>query len=190
MSDKKVMFLEVTERLKLALDISSEVLLAERLELKYSAWSMRKSRNTLPKAQIDALIEREQLNPEFIYHGTGPVHVPVDGVAWGPKFQATLAAALEQEEGWLVREGYQKKTLKSIAAGKASLSPDDVWPLIRDLRKVCKIDLNAFFCDEPGAALNADEEALIDAYRKAQTSGKEFIRQAAGMAANVKSAEK
>lgn len=176
-------FVEVIDRLKLVLEISSDRELAPMLEIGYSTFTMRKTRNSLPIEQIDALIKKQQLNPEFIYHGTGSVHVPVEGAAWGPKFQAALAVALEQEEGWLVREGYQKKTLKSIAAGKASLSPDDVWPLLRDLRKVCKIDLNAFFCDEP-ATLDSDEMALVEAYRKASKEGKAFIHQAASMASN------
>lgn len=185
-NQEKTVFDGVCERLKLALDISSDVKLAEMLGLKQSAWARRKARLSLPKVEIDALIKREQLNPEFIYHGTGPVHVPVEGAAWGPRFQAKLAAALEQEEGWLVREGYQNKTLKSIAAGKVPLSPDDVWPLLRDLRKVSKIDLNAFFADEPGSALSGEEAALVDAYRKTSKEGKAFIRQAADMVANLK----
>ena len=187
MIDTKFAFLEVLSRLKLVLDLDDDAAVAVRLGLSKTAFNNRKLRGSLPTADIDALIEREQFNSEFIYHGTGSVHVPVDGAAWGPKFQAALAAALEKEEGWLVREGYQKKTLKSIAAGKAKLSPDDVWPLIRDLRKVCKVDLNAFFADEPASALSSEEAALVDAYRKAPTVGKEFIRQAAGMAANAKS---
>lgn len=180
--EKNHPFGEVCDRLKLVLDLSSDVQLSAKLGLKQSAWARRKERNSLPTDAIDALIESEQFNPEFIYHGTGPVHVPVEGAAWGPRFQTALAAALEQEEGWLVREGYQKKTLKSIAAGKAPLSPDDVWPLIRDLRKVSKIDLNAFFADEPGSALSGEEAALVDAYRNASKEGKSFIQQAAAMA--------
>ena len=187
MPNEKKVFLDVAARLRLALDLPSDAQLASSLGLKQSAWSTRKTRNNLPKEAIDALIEREQLNPEFIYYGTGSVHVPVDGSAWGPKFQAALAAVLQQEEGWLVREGYQKKTLRTIAAAKTPLAPDDVWRLVRDLRKVCKIDLNAFFCDEPGAALSGDEAALVDAYRKVDKVGKGFILHAAGLAANVTS---
>lgn len=185
-SDEKISFDAICGRLKLVLDLSSDVKLAEALGLKQSAWARRKARVSLPREAIDAVIQREQLNPEFIYYGTGSVHAPVDGVAWGPKFQAALAARLKQEEGWLVREGYQKKDLKAIAAGKAPFTPVEAWRLVRDLRKVCKIDLNAFFCDEPAAGLDADEAALVDAYRKVDKTEKGFILHAAGLAVNVK----
>ena len=177
-------FAEVIDRLKLVLDISSDRELAPALGIGYSTLTMRKTRNSLPKKAIDALIEREQLNPEFIYYGTGSVHVPLDGEAWGKKFTASLADAIRQEEGWLIREGYKEKDLKAIAAGKLPPSLAQVWMLVRDLRKVCKIDLNAFFCDEP-ATLDSAEMALVEAYRKAPKVGKEFILHAAGLAANV-----
>lgn len=180
MTDKKNSFLTVTERLRMAIDVSSDVLLAERLGLKYSAWSMRKTRGTLPTQEIDALIEREDLNPEFIYKGTGPVHVPLDGVAWGQQFQTTLTAVLSPSDvGWLVREGHPKPMLTAVAAGKQPPS----MALLRDLRKVLTVDLNALFCDEPTTALDSAEKALIDAYRSAPTEGKATIQQVAGMAA-------
>lgn len=204
MNNEKKVFLDVAARLRLVLDLPSDAQLASSLGLKQSAWSTRKTRNNLPKEAIDALIEREQLNPEFIYYGIGSVHVPADDAAWGKTFQALLSRALKSEEGWLIRDGYQKTDLKAIAAGKApsswleaedpkaaasgkkQLPLEHVWMFVRDLRKVCKIDLNAFFCDEPGAALSSDEAALVEAYRKAEKVGKGFILHAAGLAANVK----
>lgn len=186
MADKIEGFLAVLARLKLALDCADDAAVATRLGMSTTAFNNRKLRGSLPNAKIDELIEAEELNPEFIYYGTGSVHAPVDGVAWGPKFQAALAAVLKREEGWLVREGYQKKGLKAIATGKAALAPVEAWRLVRDLRKVCKIDLNAFFCDEPAAGLSTDEAALVDAYRKVDKVGKGFILHAAGLAANVK----
>lgn len=185
MPDKNNGFQQVVDRLLMALDLPSELQLALALGLKQSTWSTRKTRNSLPREAIDSLIEREDLNPEFIYLGTGSVHIPVDGQAWGEAFQKALAAVLKRDEGWLVREGYQKKELKAIATGKATLTPAEAWRLVRDLRQVCKVDLNTFFCDEPASGLNGDESALVEAYRKVDKTGKTFILHAAGLAANV-----
>lgn len=186
MSDKNTGFMAVADRLKMATDIQIDIDLAKRLGLTANAWNMRKARESIPTAQIDALIQSEQLNPEFIYYGTGPVHVPVDGAAWGERFRTALADVLKSNEGWLIREGYKKTELKALAAGKAALPPEAIWRLVRDLRQVCRIDLNAFFCDEPTASMNPDEEALVAAYRKVDKAGKAFILHASGLAVNVK----
>lgn len=186
MGEEKIKFLEVVGRLKLVLGIAEDAAVAGRLGLSTTAFNNRKLRGSLPTAAIDALLDREELNPEFIYQGTGPVHVPVDGAAWGKRFSAALADALKHNEGWLVREGYKKTELKAIAAGKAALPPEALWRLVRDLRQVCRIDLNSFFCDEPTTAMNADEEALVAAYRTVDKTGKAFILNASGLAVNVK----
>lgn len=183
MSDKNSGFLAIANRLRTALDISSDALLAERLGLKYSAWSMRKSRGTLPTQEIDALINAEGLNPEFIYDGKGPVHLDVDGESWSDGFQKRLAQSLRLENyiGVLIPEGHSRAQLKSIATGKT----EPPAKLLRDMRRCLALDLNWLVCGDTDAALDRDERALVAAYRKAPTVGKEFIRHASGMAGNI-----
>lgn len=181
MSAEKI-FIETVDRLKLVLELATDLELAERLGLAKNAFNNRKKRGSLPIDRIDKVIQEEQLNPEFIYEGTGHVHAPVEGKPWGDTFVETLAAQLtEQNQGWLVREGHDAKVLKNVLKGKEQPS----MPLLRDLHRVLQVDLNGLFNDEPALAPDGQEQALLMAYRAAPTTGKAFIRHAAGLAGGI-----
>lgn len=181
--DAGKIFIETIERLKFVLEIPSDVQLAEKLGLKQSAWARRKARASLPKELIDALINSEGLNPEFIYDGIGPVHLDVDGESWASGFHKRIqqTIGLETYIGILVHEGHSKAALKAVAAGKQEPSAK----LLRDIRRCLQVDMNWLICGDAEGALDRDERALIAAYRKAPAVGKEFIRHASGMAGGI-----
>lgn len=164
MPEKKAGFLEVTERLKMALDISSDVKLAAALGLKQSTWSTSKTRGTLPVGAIDALIERQGLNPEFIYNGTGRVMVEEDGHTWHDGFVKRLQhLTLETVEGLLVREGHTAKDIQAVAAGKKQPRME----LLRDWRRISNVDLNWVINGDMSQSQSEEEQALLMLYRKA-----------------------
>lgn len=173
MSDKNVGFLEVADRLRMALDLDSEQQLAARLGLKQSAWSTRKTRDSLPITKIDTLIQSEQLNPEFIYHGIGSVHLDIDAESWQAGFHKRLAQSLSLETyvGILVREGYKASQLKAVATGKA----EPTAQLLRDLRRCLQLDLNWLVCGDSGAALTDYERSLLAGYRKADAPQQQAV---------------
>ncbi|WP_310613046.1 hypothetical protein [Limnohabitans sp.] len=184
MVDKNVGFLGVADRLRLALDLPSEAQLAERLGMKQSAWSTRKTRGQLPTAEIDALISAEGLNPEFIYEGTGPVHLDVDGESWESGFRKRVEQSLGQSTytDVLVREGHKKTDLKAALTGKQAPSAK----LLRDMRRSLQLDMNWLICGDTDTALSRDERAVVDAYRSATKEGKTTIAQVAAMAPKAK----
>lgn len=164
MPEKTAGFLEVAERLKMALDISSDVKLAAALGLKQSTWSTSKTRGTLPIGAINALIEREGLNPEFIYKGTGRVMVEEDGHTWHDGFIKRLQQlTLETVEGLLVREGHTAKDIQAVAAGKKQPNME----LLRDWRRISNVDLNWVISGDLPQGPTEEEQALLMLYRKA-----------------------
>lgn len=179
MVDRNVGFSSVVGRLLLALDLPSESQLAAALGLKQSTWSTRKTRGSLPAEAIDALIERDQLNPEFIYRGTGPVHVDVDAGSWEASYRKRLKQCLVEYRPVLVSQGHKAADLKATADGKKEALP----ALLRDMRRFLTVDLNWLLTGEIATEVTPEERALLSAYRNAPVAGKEFIRQAAGMAA-------
>jgi hypothetical protein len=64
-------FQAVVDRLIAAMRLPDEQGLAEALGFKRSAFTVRKSRNSLPRDQIDAYIQTHKLNAEWVYEGTG-----------------------------------------------------------------------------------------------------------------------
>lgn len=64
-------FQGVIDRLRVASTLPSEQALAERLGLKRSAFTVRKSRGSLPRTEIDAFIAAQGLNSEWVYEGRG-----------------------------------------------------------------------------------------------------------------------
>lgn len=183
MFDKEI-FLEVLSRLKLVLDVDGDAAVAVRLGLSKTAFNNRKLRGSLPTSAIEALIESEGLSREFIYEGTGSVHVDTDAGSWEAGLNKRLAQSLGLATyvDVLVREGYAKAALKAVAGGKQAPLPK----LLRDMRRCLALDLNWLVCGDTDTALSQEERALVAAYRKAPSVGKEFIRQAAGMAAGSK----
>lgn len=164
MSDKNSRFLEVAERLKLALDLPSDLRLATALGMKQSTWSTSKTRGTLPTAAIDDLIEREGLNPEFIYNGTGNVMIEDDGHTWHDGFVKRLQHLnLETMQGLLVREGHKASDIKAVVAGKQQPTME----LLRDWRRIGRMDLNWVINGDLAETPNDEEQALLLLYRKA-----------------------
>ena len=164
MSDKKTRFLEITERLKQALQLPSDLRLAGSLGLKQSTWSTSKTRGSLPKVAIDALLEREGISPEYIYNGTGRVYLEDDGHSWHSGLVKRLQhLALPNTHALLVREGHKAADIKAAAAGKQAPSME----LLRDWRRISNVDLNWVISGDATEQPNDEEQALLALYRKA-----------------------
>jgi transcriptional regulator with XRE-family HTH domain len=181
MSDKPNGFMEVTDRLRLVLELSTEGQLAAKLGFSVAAWSQRKKRNSLPTREIDSLIAAEQLNPEFIYGGVGPIHVAIDTKAWKDVLTKKLAAILQISvyENVLISNGYKPAFLKDVAAGKKLPTIE----LLRDMHDQLACDLNALICNERG--VSPDEVGLLSDFRIANKEGKALVLGAANFAAKA-----
>lgn len=178
----------VVSRLKLVLDVAREQDVCARLGFTTSAWSMRKKRGSLPRKEIDALIAAEELNPEFIYNGTGDVHVPVEGESWDTQY-VKRAALCGFNDGWLRSRGHSDALIAEVLAPKPGGKPYKVLVALRDVRQVLGADLNWLLAAEStpqraapaGATLTPVEQRLLDAYRKASTLDKAVIERSAGI---------
>ena len=164
MSDKNTRFLDVSSRLKSVLGVRSDLQLAKHLGMLQGTWSMNKTRGTLPTEAINALIAREGLNPEFIYNGTGNVMVEDDGHTWHDGFVKRLQHLnLETMQGLLVREGHKASDIKAVVAGKQQPTME----LLRDWRRIGRVDLNWVINGDLAETPNDEEQALLLLYRKA-----------------------
>jgi hypothetical protein len=65
--------IEVFERLKQALKITSDKELSDALGLAYQAFSKRKLRGSMPQEEVETVIEQHGLNASWIYTGEGPM---------------------------------------------------------------------------------------------------------------------
>lgn len=183
-------FADVVNRLKLVLDMATETALAERLGFGQSTWASRKKRGSLPRKQIDFLIATEELNPEFIYNGTGDVHVPLDGESWNTLY-AKRAAVCGLTDGWLRSRGHSDAVVAELLAPRAGSRTYRTLAALRDIRLVLRVDLNwlvAADTTQPGQAaeptptgLSASEQRLLDAYRRAASLDKAVIERSAGL---------
>jgi len=171
MPDENNAFAEVTDRLKRALNLSTDVQLRDSLGFAATAWSNRKTRGSLPAKEISELIEKEGLNEDYIWKGEGPVHVAIDGEAWANGLTKRVASVLihESYRGVLVSQGYKEKDLKAVAAGKQ----EPPMALLRDMHLHLGIDLNWLICDEP--SMSVQEKGLIHNYRRAGEDGQRLI---------------
>lgn len=164
MSDKTQGVIEVLERLKVALNLPDEASLAPLLGMSRTALNNRKVRGSMPTGNIDALVEREGLNPEFIYNGTGNVMVEDDGHTWHDGFVKRLQHLnLETMQGLLVREGHKASDIKAVVAGKQQPTME----LLRDWRRIGRMDLNWVINGDMAAMPSEEEQALLTLYRKA-----------------------
>ena len=164
MSDKKDGFIAVVRRLLDVMGVENEVVLAQRLGFKQPTWSMRKTRGSLPVEAINRLIQEEGLNPEFIYNGTGNVMVEDDGHTWHDGFVKRLQHLnLETMQGLLVREGHKASDIKAVVAGKQQPTME----LLRDWRRIGRMDLNWVINGDLAETPNDEEQALLLLYRKA-----------------------
>lgn len=164
MSDKTQGVIEVLERLKVALNLPDEASLAPLLGMSRTALNNRKVRGSMPAENIDALVEREGLNPEFIYNGTGNVMVEDDGHTWHDGFVKRLQHLnLETMQGLLVREGHKPSDIKAVAAGKQQPTME----LLRDWRRIGRVDLNWVINGDLAETPSEEEQALLMLYRKA-----------------------
>lgn len=164
MSDKTQGVIEVLERLKVALNLPDEASLAPLLGMSRTALNNRKVRGSMPTGNIDALVEREGLNPEFIYNGTGNVMIEDDGHTWHDGFVKRLQHLnLETMQGLLVREGHKASDIKAVVAGKQQPTME----LLRDWRRIGRMDLNWVINGDLAETPNDEEQALLLLYRKA-----------------------
>lgn len=175
-------FEDVVKRLRFVLDLSSDLQFSERLGLKPSTWAMRKARHSLPTTEIDALLKSEQLSPEYVYYGTGDVHIPLEGESWEQTYAKRNNSIFSELAEWLLSKGHTKKDLHALATAAGSLPR--YLHILRDLHLHMRIDLNWLIAasNSEESIYSRQEQDLINAYRKADKQGQDFIRRAAGMA--------
>jgi hypothetical protein len=174
-------FASVIQRLRLVLEVDSDLVLAEKLGLKTTAWAMRKARGSLPRAEIDAILKKEEINPEFIYNGTGNVHIPVEGASWEDLYRER-AALINEVWDYLKPMGHSKQRVAALAKASADVAP--YLQLLRDVHHITRVDLTWLITAQRAEAIEytREERDLVGAYRSASSQGKQFIRNAAGMA--------
>lgn len=85
-------FQAVVDRLVAAVGLPDEQSLATELGFKRSAFTVRKTRDALPRAEIDAFIQARGLNPEWVYEGRGAMFM-------GKDFAARTRAQAKFDEG-------------------------------------------------------------------------------------------
>lgn len=184
-------FQKVVDRLQISLGINSETDLGKLLGFTQSAWSTRKMRDSLPRAQIDALIAAEGINPHFIYQGEGSVY---EGTGWVAEYKAR-AAELRSARAPLIAEiGHPAAVIDALInmdeKDKYKATAYAFVTALRDSFRLVEVDLTHLITgvalskdtDKPMQSYSKDEQAVIQAYRAADKTGQEFIRRAAGMA--------
>lgn len=166
-------FIDVTQRLKDVLSLSSDRELVAALGIRYSTFTMRKSRGALPTEHIDALISREGLNPEFVYRGTGKLHLEDDEHKWVDGFYARLLPLFKVETfvRALQSAGHKATELKQLEKKKAAPALE----LLRDLRRQKLVDLNWLFTGEAEERPNPNELTLLKLYRSAPAEKKNAV---------------
>ncbi len=86
---------KVIERLLSACRFANEQELGLALGFKQAAFALRKKRNSLPKQEIDNLIEKHGLNPQWVYEGRGAMYL-AKGFGERVKAQAEFDEGLEK----------------------------------------------------------------------------------------------
>ncbi len=175
-------FSDVAKRLMQVLEISTETKLAAACGFSQVAWARRKMRNAVPTEAVDKLIDENGLNPEFVYYGTGNVFAPLDGTTWEQQY-SERAKHLTLNAKYLISLGHLEKTIHDLAA--PSKTAAKYLHVLRDLEQLGKVDLGWLIAARTNSQsdLNQEEIELINAYRKAPSTGKSFMRQAGGMVA-------
>jgi hypothetical protein len=184
-------FQDVTDRLLLALSLKKEMDLGAALGFTQSAWSVRKMRGSLPIAEIDELLAREQISPEYIYKGVGNVF-DMDG--WVGEYKLRVAD-LRIAKLPAVREmGHKEQVMDALInmdeKDKFRANAYAFITALRDSFKLTELDITQLITgvdlrndtDRPIQGLTKDEILLIEAYRNADKQGKSFIQRAADMA--------
>jgi hypothetical protein len=183
-------FQDVTDRLIRGIGVPSETELAAKLGMSQTAWAKRKMRNALPSTEIDTLIEQQGFNPDYIYEGMGGLFA---GEGWEAEYKAR-ASALRLAKLPLLEVGHAEKTIDALI----NLSKKDAHKAnahtfltaLRDAFRFIEVDLTQLITgvdlskdtDQP-TTMDKSERLLVEAYRNASKKGKDFIQNAASMAA-------
>lgn len=178
-------FQAVVDRLRLVLDCPTETAVGAKLGFTQSTWATRKMRGSIPRKEIDALIQREHLNAEFIYNGTGDVYLPEDGETWHDRY-AKRAKLHDMDSEWLFSRGHAKKVIEATRSPKPGTQPFQVLALLHDWSQLHGIDLNWLLGVDrkraPTASdLTPDEAALISAFRSAPAAERELMLRMLGL---------
>jgi hypothetical protein len=192
-------FQDVTDRLLLALGLKKETDLGAALGFTQSAWSVRKMRKSLPTGEIEALLKKERISPEYIYNGTGNVYEMDD---WAGEYKLRTAE-LRLAKLPLTREmGYKEEVIDALInmdeKSKFKANAYTFITALRDAFKMTELDITRLITgvdlqllpNSSAQIASSEEQAVLDAYRKASRQGKQFIYQAAGMVATPAAASK
>lgn len=134
----------VLERLKTVLRLDSDRELSERLGLAYHAFNKRKLRGSLPRDEIDTLIEVHGLNPAWVYSGQDPIYVGGDAQAQREQDLQELVAQMNAMSLHNETKRIMQPLLKSLVWGNS-------------------VSVEKWFEDIGG--LTANERLIISAYR-------------------------
>lgn len=164
-------FDQVVRRVKLAMGASPDYELAALLGFDPRAWSKRRERRSLPTRQIDALIAREGLNAEWVYHGVGAMHRVADepsnegGVLERLRHEVSRRSALILCSG----DNALQRDLQDVLDGVQPVTP----ALLRRMRLTLRTDLNWLLCGEE--PLSEVEKKLVAQYRNAGAVGQRAL---------------
>lgn len=138
-------FQRVVDRLVAACSFPNEQALAEELGFKRTTFVTRKSRNALPRAEIDALVAARGLNPEWVYEGRGAMFT-------GPGFaqKVRLQAAINERLDLFALNGRQHRFMAKLLMAVELTDP--LW--LKELL-------------DSSNHLSGEEEALIKGLRSA-----------------------
>lgn len=165
-------FSGTTARLMAALGHDTEQELAAALGLSQTAWAKRKMRDSFPTAAADEVIQRENLNPEYIYEGTGRVYVEDEGHTWADGLAARLKLlSLGTYQALLEQAGHKGEDVRAVVAGKK----EPGMSLLRDIRRLSRADLNWLISGEQPDTPNAEEQAVLALYRKASAAQQKAV---------------
>lgn len=145
-------------------------------------------RGAVPVDQIDALIAQEDLNPEFIYNGTGNVHAPVEGQTWQAQY-TDRAKFIEVEKGWLKPQGHTDALVAGLMNPSGKIL--QVLVALRDLHDNSGVDLNWLLCAKPAVPdeepLPPEAQALLTIFQALNKHGRSALLQTATALAQKKS---
>lgn len=173
MPDLSSGFLEVSERIKGALGIKDDAELAARLGMTKTAFQNRKSRGSLPREKIDALLENEGLSPEYAYSGKGRQYLESEDFTWRDGVANRVAQVLELEtcRNALIACGYAQGDLDQWRSKKTPANVD----LLYDLRRRVLIDLNWLVAGDQVEKLEENEKTVLNLYRNATAATKNAV---------------
>lgn len=114
-------FDEVYERIKEAIDVKTQMELANALDIKQSSISDAKKRRAIPSEWLIKLYDRESLNPDWLRWGVGPVRLNKQDEGWKSSPLPWKTGALDKLPDSFGRQDIADRPLVMAEEGARSL---------------------------------------------------------------------